>query len=83
MAIELVKEEIQVPKEMQDVRKFLVGLVEDIKAKKDVSLIAAENLPTLMIAIEGFSQLGEEAKDEHAPMLFGLLAADLAKVFMK
>jgi hypothetical protein len=76
----LVKVEIDVPKEMLDVKTFLVELVADIKAKKNVGAIASENLPNLVAAIDGFSALGEEAKSEQANNLYGLLVADLIKV---
>lgn len=77
--MELVKVEIEVPKEMLDVKTFLVELVADIKAKKSVASIAAENLPNLMAAVDGFNKLGEEAKVEQANNLYGLLVADLIK----
>lgn len=60
-----VKVEIEVGKESKDVVDLVADLIEDIKAKKDVSAIAAENLPGLMKAIEGFDQLDDEAKSKH------------------
>ena len=78
--MELVDVALKVPKEMNDIKVALIGLVEDIKAKKGVAAIVAENIPALMSAIEGFDQLGEEAKSAEAYNLYALLLADLAKV---
>lgn len=77
--MELVDVALKVPKEMNDIKVALVGLVEDIKAKKGVASIIAENIPALMAAIEGFDKLGEEAKSAEAYNLYGLLLSDLTK----
>ncbi len=77
--MELVKLEVEVPKEMLDVKNFLVELVQDIKAKKGIAAIAGENLPNLIVAFDGFEKLGEEAKSEQANNLYGILVADLIK----
>ena len=58
MAIE--KKEIQYAKELDDVMSLVVNLVADIKAKKDVSAIASENLPLLVKAIEGINAIPQE-----------------------
>lgn len=76
----LVEETVLVPKEMQDVRVFLVQLMKDIKAKKGVAEIAAGSLGNLMAAVEGYDQLDDEAKLSEAYNLYGLLVADIAKV---
>lgn len=81
--MELVKLEIEVPKEMNDVRLFLVQLVNDIVAKKGVTEIIASSLPSLITAVDGFQKLSEEAKAKEAYNLYGLLAADLAKSLAK
>ena len=58
MAIE--KRECEVAKEVDDVAKLLVDLVNDLKAGKDVAAITSENLPGLISAIDGANQMGEE-----------------------
>jgi len=75
----LVKVELEVPKEMNDIRLFIAQLLLDIKAKKPVTEIMAGSLGGLMAAIEGWDQLDEEAKLKEAFNLYGLLAADIAK----
>ena len=78
----LVEISLAVPKEMNDVRLFLVALVEAIKAKKSLAEISAGSLPGLMSAIEGFDQLDDEAKLAEAYNLYALLVADLARVLL-
>lgn len=80
--VELVQETVSLPKEINDVRKLVVELVKDLKAKKDISLIAAENFPLLMSAFDGFDKLGEELKSPAAVKAGALLAGDLAEVFL-
>ena len=75
----LIKLEIEVPKEMNDVRVFIVQLIMDIKAKKPTAELIAGSLGGLMSAIEGWDQLDEEAKLKEAFNLYGLLASDIAK----
>lgn len=53
---------IAVGKESKEVADALSELVADIKAGKDISVIAAENLPGVMKAVEGFDQLDDEQK---------------------
>lgn len=60
--VETVKVELEVGKETKEVADAIHGLVSDIKAGKDVSAIALENLPALMKAVEGFDKLDDEAK---------------------
>ena len=78
--MELVQVQVAVPKEANDIKILLVALVASIKAKKSLGEITADVLPKLMSAIEGFDKLGEEAKSQEMINLYGLLAADIAKV---
>lgn len=82
MAIELVQQTVQIPKEMKDVKDLLVVLVKDIKAKKSVAEISGDALPRLVAAIDGFDKLGEEAKSPQAAMLGGLLAGEIGEIFL-
>ena len=45
--METVSVELKVPKESKEVVDFIVELYKDIKAKKSISEISAENLPAL------------------------------------
>ncbi|MGB0452566.1 MAG: hypothetical protein ACPGJV_02545 [Bacteriovoracaceae bacterium] len=56
---------ITVGKETKEVVDALNELVKDIRAKKEVSVIAVENLPTLLKAVEGVDQLANEMKSVH------------------
>ncbi len=76
----LVKLELEVPKEMNDIRLFVVKLVADLKAKKPITEVIGGALAGLMTAIEGFDQLDEEAKMKEAYNLYAMLAADIAAV---
>ena len=62
--METVNVTIEVPKESKEVIDLVLNLVEDIRAKKDISVIVAENIPSLSSAIEGFDKLGEEVKSD-------------------
>ncbi len=75
----LVKIELEVPKEMNDVRLFVVQLLMDIKAKKSTAELIAGSLGGLMTAVEGWDQLDDEAKMKEAFNLYALLAADIAQ----
>ena len=78
----LVKRELEVPKEMNDVALFLVKIVADIKAKKPVAELLAGSLAGLMSAVEGYDLLDDEAKLAEAYNLYGILVSDLAKVLL-
>lgn len=75
----LVSLKVDVPKEMNDIRVFLVQLIADIKAKKSVAEIVGGSLGGLMAAIEGWDQLDDEAKLKEAYNLYGVLLGDIAK----
>lgn len=77
--MDLVKREVEVPKELNDVGVLVVELLKDIKAKKPVSAIISENIANLYAAVEGFDQLGAEAKAKEAFDFYALLAADIGK----
>lgn len=79
MAIELVKVETEVPKEMKEVADAVIGLVNDIKAKKNIAEIAAGSLPRVVVAVDGYDKLGEEAKTEQAFDAYAYLLAGIAK----
>lgn len=80
--MEMVKLEIEVPKEANEVADALVLLVEAIKAKKEIAVIVAEVLPKLMVAVDGFSELDDEAKSPEMKMLLGILVGKLAKALL-
>lgn len=81
--MEFIKKELEVPKELNDVAVLVVALIEDIMLKKDLAVIAAENLPLLMAAIQGFEAMQEEIKDDKAYNVAALLVSDLMKVLKK
>lgn len=81
--MEVVKKEIEVPKELNEVAVFVVELLKDIMAKKDIAAISAENLPNLMAAVNGFEAMKEELKDEKVFDLAALMVSDIVKVLKK
>lgn len=70
---------IKVGKETTDVLELVADLIKDIKAKKGVSEIAAENLPGLYKAVEGFDQIDDEMRSEHLEETIALGVAKIVK----
>jgi len=75
---------MEVPKESKEVVDLMAALVKDLKAKKSLAEIASDLLPKLMVAVDGFSAIGEEVasdgKDEMAGYLVQQLMAELMAV---
>jgi len=81
--MEVIKKEIEVPKELNEVCVFVVELLKDIIAKKSIAEISAENVPNLMAAVNGFEAMKDELKDDKVFDLAALMVADIVKVFKK
>lgn len=83
MAIE--KLEIDHAKEIGDVGDALAKLVEDIKAKKALAVLAAENLPEIFEAIEGIDELDDEVREDMvaACQTMGLYTGRITGVLLK
>lgn len=79
---EIIKEEVELTKEANDIRKFVVGLLSDIRAKKDVAGIIAGNLQGLISAVEGYEKLPVEVRHPAFYNVSGLLAADITRVMV-
>lgn len=62
--MESVKKELLVGKESAEVIDAIAELVKDIRAGKDVALIATENLTGLVTAVEGYDKIGAELGGE-------------------
>lgn len=77
--MDLVKVEVELPKEMKEVADCLIALTVDIKAKKPIMEIAAGALPKLMVAVDGFNKIGEESKSAQAMDAYAYLLAGIAK----
>jgi len=56
----IVKVEVELAKEVDDVGLFLAELVRDIRAKKPATAIMAENIVNLTNAIAGVDQVDDE-----------------------
>ena len=65
----LQKREVEYAKEVDDVLKLVVELVADLRAKKSISDVAAENLPGLMEALNGMDQVDDELKESRKVVL--------------
>lgn len=77
--METVQLQVSVPKEMQDVSKFVQELIAAIKAKKSVSEIVGAELSSLMAAVEGFGAISEEIKSPEASDCIALLGSGVYK----
>ncbi len=73
-----VKVEVQVPKELNDVRLAIVQLIKDVKAGKNASQILA-NLGLFLEAVNGIANIPMEVQTElqGSLELAGLFAADV------
>lgn len=69
----LVKVEMEVPKEGKEIVDCVASIIKDLKAKKPIAEVAAGNLTKLFAAVEGFDQLGEELKSANKDELAGYL----------
>jgi hypothetical protein len=56
--------QVQIAKEVDEVFVFLIELDRDLKAKKSITDIAAENLPALMQAMSGLDQIDDEVSKD-------------------
>jgi hypothetical protein len=77
------KKEIMIAKEVDDVMVFIIELLKDIKEKKDVSALVAENLTNLINAIGGIDQMSDELKDEALFATIGYRLGEVAGIFLK
>lgn len=75
-----VKKELEVGKELSEVIDAVADLLEDILAKKEIGLIAAENLPSLMTAVDGYDQLAVELKGDKRNESAAYLVARLLEI---
>lgn len=73
------KKEMEIAKEVDDVGMFLAELVRDIRAKKPIADIMAENIMNLTQAISGVDQVDDEweANRRVALMTIGYRTGDL------
>jgi len=76
---------VKCPKELNDIRKAVVGIVKDIKAKKDLVSIAGGNLQALSDAIAGLEQLDDELKEAlpEAVACLGVMAGEIVGALAK
>ena len=78
VAVQMVTISLEVPKEMNDVREALMGLVVDIKAKKSIGEMAANAFPKFVAAVEGVDQLDDAVREKmkSSSALIGLTAGE-------
>ena len=70
--MDLVKYEMDVPKESKEVVDALIGMVEHFMNKKPLEEITLL-LPSLMAAFDGYSQVDDEFKSNHRDELVAYL----------
>lgn len=71
---------ILVGKESKEVIDSVVGIIADIKAKKPVAEIVAGSLPSLMTAVDGYDQLGDEMRSDSRNETVAYAGLQLAEV---
>ena len=81
--MELIKVEVSCPKEIYDIVNLVSELVKDIKDKKGFELIAAENFPLLIKAIDGVDKMPAEFKNKEALNAAFLLSNNIISLFLK
>ena len=81
--VQLIKKEVEVPKEASEVLDLVVELVADIKAGKDAGAITGENIPGLMKAIDGFEKIADEVKHDAIYMGAAVAIGELVGVLIK
>ncbi len=62
--INKVEKKLMVAKESSEIVDAVAELIKDIKEGKEIAVIATENLPSLMSAIDGYDKLGDEFKSD-------------------
>ena len=78
------KKEVEYAKEVDDVLILVIELVKDIKAKKAIAEIAAENFPNLIAALSGLDSAPEELKNKAVALeTIGYRLGDLANAFLE
>jgi len=80
-----VKIELEVPKEINEVRVAVVELLKDLIAGKDAGQILAENLKTLSDAVTDVDKLPVEVKEDLVGSLqvAGLFGAGVVAALLK
>lgn len=81
--VETVKVEMNVPKEAKEIVDFVAALLADALAKKPIAVIAADVLPKLMSAIDGYSGVADELKSEHKKELAAYLVMQVMDALEK
>jgi hypothetical protein len=76
---ESVKVEIQIGATQKKLADLIIELVKDIKAKKPVAAIGAENFPAILDLADEISGLGEEFKNESEVALGAYIGIELEK----
>lgn len=66
----IVKQEVDVAKELDDVLVLVVGLVKDLKAGVDAGTVVSKHIPDLLAALSGVDQVGAEI-DANKAAAFG------------
>ena len=58
--MDVLSRELEVGKETTEIFEGLAELIKDIKAGKEVGVIATENLPALITMIDGYDKIKDE-----------------------
>lgn len=82
--VQMVQVNLEVPKELNDIRVAVVKIVSDIKDGLGLSAVLT-NLALLMQAVEGVDKMPMELKEKLAESveLFGVMSGELVKVLQR
>lgn len=83
--MDTVKIELDLPKELFEVKVAVVELLKDILAGKGLPELVGENLSNLSKAVGGADKLDDEIKEDLAASLqcAGLFGADIVSALLK
>lgn len=75
----VIKKEVDIAKELDDVCGLIVSLLSDIKAKKPLSDILSQSVAKLIDAVSGIDQVSSELKDSREAAI-NAVALNLSKI---
>lgn len=80
--MELVSENVQLPKGLAAVKDLLVDIVAKLHQGMSLSMIGATEFPKLEALIASIGELPEDVKCAQMPVLAGLMAGQLAAALL-
>ncbi len=81
----LIKKEVDIAKEADEVMEAVVSIVKDLKAGKTIQEVGAGNLPKILAAVQGIDQLDDEMAQNKGVVLatIGYRSGELAGALLE